>query len=66
MDDVDRTAERQQREEALLIKAAMKAPGPAPTGFCHWCRVESVTTFCDSDCRDDWQYEKDRKRVNGK
>jgi len=65
MDDVDRTAERQEREQGFLIRAAKKPDGPAPSGFCHWCSEPTVLSFCDSDCRDDWQREKDRKKVNG-
>lgn len=65
MDDADLAAERQEREEAFLIRAAKKPDGPAPVGFCHWCNEPTAASFCDSDCRDDWQYEKDRKKVSG-
>lgn len=65
MDDADRTAERQEREEVLLIRAAKKPVGPEPTGSCHWCGEDTKAAFCDSDCRDDWEHEQNRKKVNG-
>jgi hypothetical protein len=65
MDDADRTAERQEREEAYLIRAAKKPDGPQPSGNCHWCGEPTKASFCDSHCRDDWEHEQKRKKVNG-
>jgi hypothetical protein len=65
MDDVDRTAERQEREAPFLLRAAMKPAGPQPTGFCHWCEAPVTHLFCDEHCRDDWQFAQDRKKING-
>lgn len=66
MDDVDRTTARQEHEDRALLKASKKPEGPKPKGFCHWCNAPIQEAFCDSECRDDWEYENLRKRVNGK
>lgn len=69
MDDVDRTAERSEREAPLLLRAAKKPEGPKPTGFCCWCSEALQSTdarFCDEYCRDDYEYSRKRSAINGK
>lgn len=37
------------------------------TGFCHNCLdpVDDPQRFCDSECMEDWEYVRNRKRANG-
>ena len=67
-DEVDMTAERQEREAAYLLQAARKPVGPKPTGFCLSCEKQfdnKVQRFCDADCRDDYDKEQLRLKRNG-
>lgn len=38
------------------------------TGYCYYCGegVDSPKAFCDSQCRDDYDWEQTRLRINGK
>lgn len=38
-----------------------------PIGVCHFCEaaLRSGLTFCDNDCRDDWEHERARKKALG-
>lgn len=65
MDDADRAGEREEHEIALTIKAAIKPPGPKPKGACYWCDEPTEAAFCSADCRDDWEYDRKRKREQG-
>lgn len=60
-DEVDITAERLEREMALMLRRRAEA-GPEPTGHCLWCgaRLRRPLRWCDAECRDDW--ERDRAR----
>ena len=61
-DFADLAAEREQIDTALAIAAARvpAALPPKPCGQCYNCAepVKSGVTFCDADCRDDWQVRK--------
>lgn len=54
-DEVDMTAERDEREAPMRIAASRKPVGPAANGSCHWCEepVGPTLRYCDSDCRND-------------
>lgn len=70
MDDADMTAERAEREAPYLLRAAKKPEGPAAVGYCLHCGEPfengSTKRFCDSVCRDDFQYQENRKRALGR
>jgi hypothetical protein len=64
-DEVDRTAERQEREAGYLLRAARKPEGPKPSGFCLYCEMQftdMLKRFCDAACRDDYERIKSRNR----
>lgn len=67
-DDADRAAEVIERFEAAAI-AAIPATTKAllPVGQCYYCskEVEGDLTFCDRDCRDDWEHERRRRKELG-
>lgn len=67
-DDADRAGELIERTEAARISAA-KVPQPTliPTGVCYWCAsdIPPGHTFCDSDCRDDWDHHRRRRKELG-
>lgn len=66
-DEVDMTAERQEREAAYLLQAARKPVGPKPTGFCLSCDApftDPTLRFCNADCRDDYDREQRRQPRN--
>lgn len=54
-DEVDMTAERDEREAPMRLAASRKPVGPAANGSCHWCNepVSPTMRYCDSDCRND-------------
>lgn len=66
-DDVDKTADRLEVETPYLIQASKKPVGPQPNGFCNWCNsaVGEGQKFCDSDCRNDYEHDQRRRRING-
>lgn len=56
--------------EALRIEAALavrKPEGPPPAGECLSCGapLKDGRRWCDADCRDDWQRERDAIKRNG-
>lgn len=61
-DFADLAAEREQIDTANAIAAARipADPPPKPCGQCYNCAetVNGDATFCDADCRDDWQARK--------
>ena len=65
-DFADIAAEREQLDTARAIEAARRRSdlAPVPCGQCYNCDepVGEAATFCDADCRDDWQA---RKRLQG-
>ena len=58
-DIADLAAEREQIDTARAIAAARRRQPMEPIAFgqCHNCEasVPPGATFCDADCRDDWQ-----------
>lgn len=57
-DFADLAAEREQIDTAAARVPA--DPSPKPCGQCYNCAetVNGDATFCDTDCRDDWQARK--------
>lgn len=49
--------EEQERELALAHVRRHSKPALQHIGVCHNCgeSLDAPKTFCDSDCRDDWQ-----------
>lgn len=66
MDDVDRASAREerQREDALRVRRA----APVPCMACHNCgeALAGTALFCDADCRDDWQRQREAARRAGR
>jgi hypothetical protein len=65
-DILDQAAELEQLERDTIIqnhrnKAAIKLPR---TGFCYNCAEPTTELFCDSDCRDDYDYRLKRQQAN--
>lgn len=58
-DEVDRTVERQEREEAYLRAASRKPAGPIATGMCLYCEeiVADGVRWCSAEHRDNWEKE---------
>lgn len=58
-DFADIAAEREQidTERAIAAARARHSLEPVACGRCHNCEasVPQGATFCDADCRDDWQ-----------
>lgn len=56
-DEVDLTAERMERELAMLIGRRVQHTAPAACGACLWCEapLDPPLRWCDADCRDDWE-----------
>lgn len=54
-DIADRAQDHIEREEALVLAAGHKPPGPKADGHCHNCGEPVEHLFCDSDCRDDYE-----------
>lgn len=54
-DIADRAQDHMEREEALVLAAGRKPPGPARDGHCLNCGAAVEHLFCDSDCRLDYE-----------
>lgn len=66
MDDIDRAQEREMLDRDLAIAAARRAALPA-TGHCYNCEasVPPGVSFCDADCRADYERQADAWRRQG-
>lgn len=68
-DDADRAQPNiDNAVEDGLAEARRAAPQAGDyTGLCHYCGAITGggRRFCDSDCRDAWQHERDLKRMKG-
>jgi len=67
-DDADRAGEVIERFEAAAIAAIPTTLKTVlPVGRCYYCakEVEDDLTFCDRDCRDDWEHEQRRRKELG-
>lgn len=67
MDISDKATEREEQFLADAL-ARRKPAGPEPCGQCHYCgeALEGRARFCpDNDCAKDFEYETERRRVNG-
>ena len=56
-DDIDRTQDRIELEDAIRRKYRVTPTTTTFTGFCANCGepVGPQLRWCDTDCRDDWQ-----------
>lgn len=68
MDDADRALVHIENARSDGIAAARRANNLIPAGFCHWCAepVGASMLFCDSECRDDYEHEKQMKTIAGR
>lgn len=66
-DDVDITAERDEREAHLRLSASRRFEGPPANGECHWCHapIRPMLRYCDIDCRDDHERKMRAARIGG-
>ena len=66
MDISDQATEREEQERARAL-SQRRPSGPPPCGQCHYCGegVGSDLRFCDADCARDFEYEAERRRING-
>lgn len=70
-DDNDRASalEEMEREAALASVRNNLNRRLKPVGRCYFCDQEGLSSqhlFCDSECRDMWQRERDAKARNGR
>lgn len=66
-DIVDVTNDREEVNLANALRASRKPEAPPANGYCVWCEQEIGDTtrrFCDSDCRD--AYDRDQQRRGGR
>lgn len=69
-DSIDRAAQDSAIYEAAALNNALsqlEACGPVTCGYCHFCGepVPSNASWCDAQCRDDWQAEQDAAERRG-
>lgn len=66
MDDIDRAQVREEQQREAALKK--RYPSLPYTGCCHWCGeiTGGGRVFCDADCRDDWQRQRDAARRTGR
>jgi hypothetical protein len=67
-DDVDITTQRAEAEAPYIIAKSRKPALPAATGQCLYCDeplADPTHHFCDAECCHAWDYEQERRRVNG-
>lgn len=64
VDIVDVANDRAMQEVTSKLSQVDTKPEAAETGFCLFCGkcVDLGQRWCDSNCRDDWQY--DQKRLS--
>ncbi len=65
-DDADLSDERIALDVrmGLAAAAAALAAGPRPRGACLWCgaRLALPQRWCDAECRDEWQRDRQRSQ----
>lgn len=56
-DEVDVTAEREERFAPFIIANSRRPEGPKANGVCHFCEDEVAEgmRWCDATCRDMWE-----------
>jgi len=66
-DQADDADSRIYRTIAAGLAAVRRAPALRADCRCHFCEeeIESVSLFCNSDCRDDYERIKQATRRNG-
>jgi hypothetical protein len=65
-DQFDRATEIEEMHRDIAL--TFRNPTLPACGVCHFCTeiVEGNKLFCNADCRNDWQKDKDRKKREGK
>ncbi len=69
LDQATQAAENLVADGLAHVRRAAERFALAPTGFCLHCeaQVEDLTQrWCDQDCRDDWQREREAEQRNGR
>ncbi|MHB8915932.1 MAG: hypothetical protein ACYC4K_09000 [Thiobacillus sp.] len=64
-DEADRAEAAEEKFREYSLKH--REPELIPVGACYWCDsiLGSGKTFCDKDCRDDYQAARDAQTRNG-
>ena len=55
----DRATEIEEAARDAALKRARGRAAMRPLGCCYWCEKEARGLFCDVDCRNMWQRERD-------
>ena len=65
-DIFDQAAELEEKQREIAL--SFRNPTLPACGVCHFCMevVGGNKLFCNSDCRNDWQKDNDRKKREGK
>lgn len=69
MDIFDEATRREEfHREVSLRNARAQQNRLEPTGRCHWCDepVDTPRSFCDVDCRDDYEQDLKRQKIKGR
>ena len=68
MDIYDQGTDKEEKERASCIAANSRNSDRLIDGCCNFCHVPLGVglRFCDNDCRDDFELERSRRRVNGR
>jgi len=66
MDIYDQATSKEEAERAACIAAARANSDRLSVGCCNFCHqsLAGKLRFCDADCRDDFEHEQARRRVN--
>ena len=67
-DECDQAQARMEFEEEFRRRATKQPEPLPPCGICYYCKedVPPALKFCDSYCRDDFEFEQRMKERNGK
>ena len=67
MDIYDQATDKEEKERASCIAANSQNSERLAVGNCNFCHsaLLGARRFCDVDCRDDFEYEAERRRVSG-
>lgn len=65
-DIIDRATDAQQKQLDQAISAAKITQSRLPKGRCNYCGEAVNDTFCDIDCRNDYEREQRIMQQNGR
>lgn len=68
MDDIDKAQELEQKHREAALSRAKGKQRLKATGFCYYCNSDVLKgyTFCDAECRDDYEKEQRLLKLSGK